>query len=70
MHLKERRQRPPATEGPQKGTWVSFWEVRDLRRLSQEKCFPVSDLTSEEGKPLSPAFIPHGPVAIRGQRGI
>jgi hypothetical protein len=39
-------------------------EVTDLRRLSEEETFPVSDLSTEDGKRISPAFIPHGPLPV------
>lgn len=58
------RIRPPSTQG--EDPWAIYWEVSDLRRLSPDEEFRVSDLATEDGHKLSPAFVPHGPVPIRG----
>lgn len=57
------RLRPPSTQG--EDPWAIYCEVTNLRRLSSDEEFRVSDLTTEEGRKLSPAFVRHGPVPIR-----
>ena len=66
MRRPEQRRRPSTTEGPQEGRWVGFWEVRDLRRLSPDEEFPISDLAGEDGRPFAAAFVPHGPTPTSG----
>jgi hypothetical protein len=60
----DRRLRPPSTDLEE--PWPIYWEVSDLRQLSGDEEFRVSDLTTEDGHPLSPALVPHGPTPIRG----
>lgn len=42
--------------------WAVFWIVRDLRRL--ERPVPLSACRTQDGKRLSPAFLPHGPIRV------
>jgi hypothetical protein len=60
------RRRPPTTEGPNEGVFVVYWEVEDLTKLADREVFAISDLSTEDGRHLNPAFIPHGPLAVAG----
>jgi hypothetical protein len=60
------RRRPTSTLGPGEGAFVVYWEVRDLRQLADDEVFPISDLSTEDGRHLNPAFVPHGPTAVAG----
>ena len=64
MRAEDERHRPKSTRG--EGKWAIYWEVTGLNRLTDEEAFPVSDLLTEDGKHISPAFVPHGPLAIAG----
>jgi hypothetical protein len=58
------RHRPKSTQGEEK--WAIYWEVTDLCRLADDEAFPVSDLSTEDDRRISPAFVPHGPFPIAG----
>lgn len=64
MKREDLSHRPPSTDGEK--PWALYWEVADLRRLPADEEFRVSELSTEEGRPLSPAFVPHGPSPVRG----
>ena len=66
MHGAETQRRPPTTEAETEGTFVGYWEVRNLRRLEPDEAFPITDLTPEDSAHFSQVFVPHGPVAVAG----
>lgn len=61
--VRSERHRPKSTQGEEK--WAIYWEVTDLRRLADDEAFPVSDLSTEDDRRISPAFVPHGTVPDR-----
>ena len=62
--VRSERHRPKSTQGEEK--WAIYWEVTDLRRLADDEAFLVSDLSTEDGRRISRAFVPHGPFPIAG----
>ena len=67
-HPDGRRYRPPSTfeyESDNKGHWALFWEVADLRRLSEEEAILVRDMRGWKHKSkYDKFFIPEGPLII------
>jgi hypothetical protein len=64
LTIEDEKQRPPSTRD--EGRWTLYWEVSNLRRLDPSEEFPVSDLSTEDGRRISPAFVPHGPTPVAG----
>ena len=60
--------RPPSTAqyaGDNEGHWAVFWEVRGLRRLSDEELISIRDLTGFKAKSRYRAeFVPQGPILV------
>ena len=60
--------RPSSTveESSADAEWEMFWEIADLRYLAKIDQIATTNLNSERtGKPLSPAFVPRGPILVK-----
>lgn len=57
------RPRTMASEDREAGHWFGYFTVTDFTRLDEAR--PLSELRLWTGdRPLSPAFVPHGPVIV------
>lgn len=62
------RFRPLSTQknsSDNKGHWAVFWELDQLRELSQEERVPIKDFIGySSGKKYKKGFIPEGPLIV------
>jgi hypothetical protein len=66
-HPKGRSLRPPSTTDDAERFWAGFYEVSDLRPLSEDAHVQIANLRDRDGRIYGRSFVPERPMIISAQ---